>query len=93
MRTLFKTLPLIALLAAPLTVFGGTTGASATMQVSFTVLASCTVNAHGAAAPGVECMQADGYIVQQKPVTQAASTQSGTAPVTSNTADGWTVYF
>jgi hypothetical protein len=93
MRTLFKTLPLIAMLAAPLTVFGGTTGASATMQVSFTVLASCTVNEHGASAPGVECMQADGYIVQPRQVALAASTQPDTAPVTSNTADGWTVYF
>lgn len=93
MRTLFKTLPLIALLAAPLTVFGGTIGASATMQVSFTVVASCTVNEQGAAAPGVQCMQADSYIVAHKQVTVAASTQSNTAPVTSNTADGWMVYF
>lgn len=93
MRKLFKTLPLIALLAAPLTVFGGTISTSATMQVSFTVLASCTVNERGAAAPGVECMQADGYIVGHKQVTLAAATQSNTAPVTSNSTDGWTVYF
>jgi hypothetical protein len=90
MRTLLKTLPLIALLAAPLTVFGGT---SATMQVSFTVLASCTVSEQGATAPAVRCMQADGYIVGHRQVSLAQPAQPTPAPVTSNSQDGWTVYF
>lgn len=93
MRKLLQTLPLIALLAAPLTVFGGTIGTSATMQVSFTVLASCTVNEQGATAPAVQCAQADGYIVGHKQVALAQSAQSNIAPVTSNSQDGWTVYF
>jgi hypothetical protein len=90
MRKLFQTLPLIALLAAPLTAFGGT---SATMRVSFTVLASCTVNEQGATAPAVQCMQAGSYIVGHKQVALAQSAQSNTAPVTATSQDGWTVYF
>ena len=81
MRTLLRTLPLIALLAAPLQVLGGTT---ATMQVSFTVVASCTVDAHGATAPAVHCAQVGGFIV----APQAASMR-----VAGNDATGWTVYF
>jgi hypothetical protein len=81
MRKLFRILPMIALLAAPLHVYGGTT---ATMQVSFTILASCTVDAHGVTAPAVQCAQAGGYIV----APQAASMH-----MTGNDATGWTVYF
>ena len=76
LRTWFRTLPLLALLAAPLQVFGGT---QATMQVSFTVLASCTVADHGATAPGVRCAQADGFLVAPHAAPSAAT--------------GWTVYF
>ena len=81
MRKLFRTLPLIALLAAPLHVFGGTT---ATMQVSFTVLASCTVDAQGATAPAVHCAQVGGYIV---------APQAALMNVAGSDATGWTVYF
>jgi len=87
MRTLIKFLPMLALLAAPLTVFGGTT---ASMQVSFTVLASCTVNEQGATAPAVNCMQADGFIVAHQ---QLANAGTAIAPITGNSAGGWTVYF
>jgi hypothetical protein len=81
MRKLFRTLPIIALLAAPLQVFGGTT---ATMQVSFTVLASCTVDDHGATAPAVHCAQVGGYIV---------APQAAPMNVAGSDATGWTVYF
>jgi len=80
MRTLLRSLPLIALLAAPLQVFGGT--AASTMQVSFTVLASCTVDAQGAMAPAVQCAQADSYIVAQQ-----------AAPLRIAAGAGWSVYF
>jgi hypothetical protein len=93
MRTLFRFLPMIALLAAPLTVFGGT---SATMQVSFTVLASCTVDAKGATAPAVDCMQAGGFILAHNQVAFAnagSAAALANAPVTANGAGGWTVYF
>ena len=87
MRTLFRFLPMIALLAAPLTVFGGTT---ASMQVSFTVVASCTVDGKGATAPAVNCMQADQFIVSHQ---QVAANAAAAAPITANGAAGWTVYF
>lgn len=83
MRKLIRFLPMLALLAAPLQVFGGTT---ATMQVSFTVLASCAVDARGAAAPGVNCAQSVGFIVAPQ-VANSAGT------VTGSNAAGWTVYF
>lgn len=84
MRTLFRFLPMLALLAAPVQVFGGTT--TATMQVSFTVVSSCAVDAHGAAAPGVNCGQTVGFIV----APQAAA---ATGVVTGTSAAGWTIYF
>lgn len=93
MRTLFRLLPMIALLAAPLSVFGGTT---ASMQVSFTVLASCTVHAQGATAPAVDCMQAGGYLVAHNQVAFAnagSAAALANAPVSGNSAGGWTVYF
>jgi hypothetical protein len=83
MRPLIRLLPILALLAAPLHAVGGTT---ATMQVSFTIVASCAVDARGAAAPAVNCGQSVGYIVAPQ-AAQPAST--GTTGV----QDGWTVYF
>ena len=82
MRRFIRLLPLIALLAAPLHV-AGAAQASASMQVSFTILASCTVDAHGATAPAVACAQADSFMVAPQ---AAAMTRS---------SDGaaWTVYF
>jgi hypothetical protein len=82
MRSLLRLLPMLALLAAPLQVFGGT---QATMQVSFTVVASCAVDGHGATAPAVNCGTAVGYIVAP------AAAQSGIA--SGSNATGWTVYF
>lgn len=82
MRTLLRSLPLIALFCAPLQVFGSTT---ATMQVSFTVLASCTVDNRGAAAPSVACAQTGGYLVAAQPAAPGAVAAPGAA--------GWTVYF
>lgn len=81
MRTLLRLLPMIALLAAPLQVFGGT---QATMQVSFTIVASCSVDGHGATAPAVNCGQSVGYIV-------APAASAGVA--SGSDAAGWTVYF
>lgn len=81
MRTLLRLLPIIALLAAPLQVFGGT---QATMQVSFTIVASCSVDGHGATAPAVICGQTVGYIVA--PANNAGVTSGSDAA-------GWTVYF
>jgi hypothetical protein len=83
MRPLIRLLPILALLAAPLHAVGGTT---ATMQVSFTIVASCAVDARGATAPAVNCGQSVGYIV----APQAA--QSITAGA-NGVQDGWTVYF
>lgn len=89
MRLPLRFLPLLALLAAPLQVFGGTEHAmQATMQVSFTVLASCSVDAHGATAPGVHCAQADGYLVAPQAALVAAA-----GIVARSSAAGWTVYF
>ena len=79
MRKLIRLLPLIALVAAPLHV-AGAAQATASMGVSFTVLASCTVDAHGITAPSVACAQADSFSVA--PSKLAASD-----------AAGWTVYF
>lgn len=94
MRPLFRFLPLLALLAAPLQVIGGTT---ATMQVSFTVLASCTVQAQGATAPAVNCMQADGFIVAHKTASAGSTTDLAagkiSANLSTNNGAGWTVYF
>lgn len=81
MRPLFLSLSLIALLTAPLHAFGGTT---ATMQVSFTVLASCTVDMHGVAAPAVDCAQAGSYLVAPR---------STTLPGADGNAAAWTVFF
>lgn len=81
MRTLIRLLPLIALLAAPLHV-AGAAQATASMGVSFTILASCTVDARGMTAPAVACAQADSFSVA--PATLAT---------TSSDATGWTVYF
>jgi len=82
MRSLLRLLPMIALLAAPLQVFGGT---QAVMQVSFTIVASCTVDTHGAAAPAVDCAKSAGFIVDHTPAFAASTT--GNSPA------GWTVYF
>lgn len=82
MRPLLRYLPMFALLA-PLQVFGGTT---AIMQVSFTVVASCAVDAHGSAAPGVNCGQSVGFIVAPQAAASAGV-------VSGNKAAGWTVYF
>lgn len=81
MRQLIRFLPLIALLAAPLHV-AGAAQATASMGVSFTILASCTVDAHGMTAPDVACAQADSFMVAPSNVAAASST-----------TDGWTVYF
>lgn len=81
MRQLIRFLPLIALLAAPLHV-AGAAEATASMGVSFTILASCTVDAHGATAPAVACAQADSFTVAPSQVAVAGSAN-----------DGWTVYF
>ncbi len=83
MRPLLRLLPMLALLAAPLQVIGGTT---ATMQVSFTIVASCAVDARGATAPAVECGQAVGYIVAPQAPLDASATTAGIQA-------GWTVYF
>ena len=81
MRPLLRLLPMLALLAAPLQVFGGT---QATMQVSFTIVASCAVDGHGTSAPAVNCGTAVGYIVA--PAAHAGVTSGSDAA-------GWTVYF
>lgn len=86
MRPLLRYLPIIALLAAPLQVFGGT---QTSMQVSFTIVASCAVDAHGAAAPAVACGQTVGYIVAPK--AAHAGIDSGLA--SGSDVAGWTVYF
>ena len=78
---------MLALLAAPLQVIGGTQTA---MQVSFTVLASCTVDAHGTTAPAVSCGQAVGFIV----APQAAMSPNVAGSIRSGSdAAGWSVYF
>jgi hypothetical protein len=83
MRPLIRLLSILALVAAPLHAVGGTT---ATMQVSFTIVASCAVDARGATAPAVNCGQSVGYIVAPQAAQPASA---GTAGV----QDGWTVYF
>lgn len=95
MRPLFLRLSLIALLIAPLHAFGGTT---ATMQVSFIVLASCTVDMHGVAAPAVDCVQPGSYLVTPRaPSSPAAAAGTGTGTGTGAGADinaaAWTVFF
>lgn len=85
MRPLFLRLSLIALLIAPLHAFGGTT---ATMQVSFTVLASCTVDMHGVAAPAVDCVQPGSYLVAPR-----STPGPGTGAGTDANAAAWTVFF
>lgn len=79
MRQLIRLLPLIALLAAPLHV-AGAAQATASMGVSFTILASCTVDAHGMTAPAVACAQADSFSVAP-------------SKLATSDAAGWTVYF
>ncbi|MDQ2820322.1 MAG: hypothetical protein M3Y65_08000 [Pseudomonadota bacterium] len=81
MRTLIRLLPLIALLAAPLH-GAGAAQASGSMAVSFTIVASCTVDGNGMTAPAVACAQADSFTVAPSKLTVANSN-----------ADGWTVYF
>lgn len=81
MRTLIRLLPLIALLAAPLHV-AGAAQATASMGVSFTILASCTVDARGMTAPAVACAQADSFSVAPGKLAAASSDDAG-----------WTVYF
>jgi len=83
MRPLIRLLPILALLAAPLHAVGGTT---ATMQVSFTIVASCAVDARGATAPAVNCGQSVGYIVAPQSAQPASAAAAGVQ-------DGWTVYF
>ena len=83
MRPLIRLLPILALLAAPLHAVGGTT---ATMQVSFTIVASCAVDARGATAPAVNCGQSVGYIVTPQAAQPASAGANGVQ-------DGWTVYF
>jgi len=83
MRPLIRLLPILALLAAPLHATGGTT---ATMQVSFTIVASCAVDARGATAPAVNCGQSVGYIVAPQAAQPASARTAGVQ-------DGWTVYF
>ena len=78
---------MLALLAAPLQVFGGT---QATMQVSFTIVASCAVDARGATAPAVHCGQTVGFIVAPR---AASATASPAAIEAGSNATGWTVYF
>jgi hypothetical protein len=83
MRPLIRLLSILALLAAPLHAVGGTT---ATMQVSFTIVASCAVDARGATAPAVNCGQSVGYIVAPQAAQPASASTAGVQ-------DGWTVYF
>ena len=82
MRQLIRLLPLIALLAAPLHV-AGAAQATASMGVSFTILASCTVDARGMTAPAVACAQADSFAVAPGKLASADSSND----------TGWTVYF
>jgi len=81
MRQLIRLLPLIALVAAPLHV-AGAAQATASMGVSFTILASCTVEAHGTTAPAVACAQADSFSIAPSKLATASSDDAG-----------WTVYF
>jgi hypothetical protein len=85
MRSAIRFLPLLALLTAPLQVFGGT---QASMQVSFTIVASCVVDGNGATAPAVNCGQSVGYIVAPN---AAPAAHAGIAA--GNDGAGWTVYF
>jgi hypothetical protein len=91
MRSLLRYLPMLALLAAPLQVFGGT---QASMQVSFTIVASCVVDAQGAKAPAVNCGQSVGYIVAPQAAQAAqAAPAAHTGIAAGSERAGWTVYF
>ena len=80
MRTLFRFLPLLALAAAPVLAQGE--ARSASMQVSFTVVAACTVNPTQAGAPAVACSHADAF--RLVPAASSGHTAQDGA---------WTVYF
>ena len=70
--------------------FGGTT---ATMQVSFLVLDSCSVSEIGIAMPDVKCLQPGGFIVKAAPAVPASKMLRPSTAGDSNITDGWIVYF
>lgn len=78
MRSYILILSMIALSTAPCHV-ARATQASKAMEVSFTILARCTVHPHNATKPLVICAHADGFMVLPK-----SNDPSG---------KGWTVYF
>jgi hypothetical protein len=87
---LFLPLPLALLVIDPMQAFGGT---SATMQVSFQVLASCSVSETGIAVPDVKCLQQDNFIVKAAPAAPPANIARKPAEEDSQNTDGWIVYF
>lgn len=83
-----------ALLAVlPLTGFAAGKSAGATMQVSFTVIESCTVQA-GNAQPQVRCQFDTPYVVQAVRAEQAAPAPQATQPQQTNaTRQPTVIYF
>jgi hypothetical protein len=87
---LFLPLPLALLVMDPLQAFGSTT---ATMQVSFLVLESCSVSEIGIAVPDVKCLQDGNFIVKAAPAVPATKVAPKETAGESNSTDGWIVYF
>lgn len=88
MKLLVKALSL-ALISLPLLATAGTKTAS--MQVTFTVVDACTVQADAANAPAVACqLNAPHLVIKQAP---AATSTDAAAVRPAAGAQDWTVYF
>jgi hypothetical protein len=83
-------LPLALLVMDPMKAFGG---ATATMQVSFLVLDSCSVSEIGIAMPDVKCLQPGDFIVKAAPVVPASNMSRPSTAGDSNVTNGWILYF
>ena len=89
MKLLVKALSL-ALITLPLLATAGTKSAS--MQVTFTVVDACTVQADATKAPAVACqLNAPHLVTKQAPAAATSTDAAAVRPAAG--AQDWTVYF
>ena len=89
MKLLVKALSL-ALITLPLLANAGTKSAS--MQVTFTVVDACTVQANATNAPAVACqLNAPHLVTKQAPAAATSTDAAAVRPAAG--AQDWTVYF
>lgn len=95
MKTTVKALALV-LISLPLLASAGTKIATGTMQVSFVVKESCSVQSadKGTQRPDVACQLNTPYqLTRGADKAAAASSDTGAAIRTETAAQDWTVYF